>query len=399
MQLSKYTEHIILSFALITLAQLAYALHSGVFSGQLVDPDCYTWLVRATQFHETRLWFDATLYRVDPPYGLEQHWTRPFDVLLVTGAWALTPFIGFESGLYAWGVLISPILMIVSVLFLIWGFAPVYNRRQLLFLALGFIVMPAIFFSFLAGRSDHHSLITLFYIITLGFLMRMMLTPEQKKWSWGAGFFSALGFWVCIELGVFIILPIIVFFSILWFLKEKNSGLALFNYSASLLIFSTCALLIENGFSEFFRPEVDRLSIIFVLFFALVVLYSIIVQKFDFFGKTTFRLIFAGAAAFGILAVMKGVYPQVFSGSEIDPLYRALRSANLAQDKPIYTLEWPGGLISFLFWAGIIIPVSLWFMYSLFARKWWHGLFTSPRKETYVKISLFVLVCLVLYKD
>ena len=397
MQLSKFSGHIILAFFLIFVAQLFYAIQSGVFTGQLVDPDCYTWLVRATQLHETRQWFDATLYRVDPPFGLEQHWTRPFDVLLLAGAWVLTPFMGFEKALYTWGVLVSPLLQIASVLFLIWAFASVYNNRQMMFLTMGFIVQPAIFFSYLVGRPDHHSLITFLFIVSLGFVVRMMSDPGRKLWAWGCGFVSALGFWVCIELGVFLILPVIAFLSILWLLREKDIGSALFSYSVSLLLFSTFALLIQNGLSEFFRPEVDRISIIFILFFFLVTLYAFFVQKYDFYNKIIYRILFAGAAALIIHTIMQAVYPQVFSGSEIDPLYRTLRSANLIQDRPIYSFQWPNGIIWMVFWAGFTIPTLLWFVHALFTRKWWQGLFSSPRKAMYVKLTIFVLVCLVFY--
>ncbi len=399
----KYTEHIIVSFALITLAQLGYAFKAGVFSGQLADPDCYTWLVRAVQFQETRLWFDATLYRVDPPFGLEQHWTRPFDVLLLTGAWALTPFIGFEKGLYAWGVLISPVLLYASVLFLIWGFAPVYNHRQLLFLALGFIVMPAVFASYLAGRPDHHSLITFLFVVALGFVVRMMQEPARKLWSWGAGFVSALGFWVCIELGIFVILPIIVFFSVLWFLKEKDAGSALLNYSASLFIFSTGALLIENGFSGFFHVEVDRLSVFFILFFALITFYSFFIQKYDFSNNIAYRVLFSGAAGFVILLLMytfKLFYvedPQVIAGYGLDALYREVRSPNIGQHQLIYSLEWPQGFIRFIFWAGIIIPTSLWFAHGLIIKKWWQNFSNINKNSIYVRLSIFIILCIVLY--
>ena len=399
MQISKYSEHIILSVVLISITQLAYAFQAGVFNGQLADPDCYTWLVRAAQFHETRLWFDPILYRVDPPYGLEQHWTRPFDILLLTGAWVLSPFIGFEKGLYAWGVLVSPVLMIASVLFLIWGFAPVYNRRQLLFLVLGFIVMPAVYISFLAGRPDHHSLITLFFVVALGFVVRMMQEPARKLWAWGGGFVSALGFWVCIELGVFVILPVIVFLSILWFLKEKDVGTALFNYSASLLLFSAAALLIENGLSEFLRLERDRLSIVFVLFFAMITLYAFFAHQFKFADNTFFRVLFDGLAAMGVMGVMQFLYQQTSITPEVEHLYREIRTGSLGQDMLIYSLQWPEGMYTFIAWAGIVIPVSLWFVYSLFTRKWWQGLFCNPRKTMYVKLSIFVIVSLYFYLD
>ena len=128
MLLRKYPEHIFLSIALITTIQLGIAFKFGVFSGLLADQNCYDWLNRVVQLHESGQWFDATFHRVDPPYGFEQHCTRPFDVLLLAGAWALSPLAGFEKALHFWAALISPLLHVFSALFLVWACSPVFNE-------------------------------------------------------------------------------------------------------------------------------------------------------------------------------------------------------------------------------------------------------------------------------
>ena len=69
---------------------------SPVLDGNLVDPDSFMRLVRVTQLHETGAWYDTSVPRINAPYGDVLHWTRPFDVLLLVGAWALTPFLGFN---------------------------------------------------------------------------------------------------------------------------------------------------------------------------------------------------------------------------------------------------------------------------------------------------------------
>ena len=336
MKLNRLTEPLVLAFALIAATQLAMMFKFDVFSGHLMDPDCYSWLVRATQLHESGNWFDGVLHRVDPPYGLEQHWTRPFDVLLLIGAWALTPFLGFEAALYSWGVLISPLLQIFAVFILIWGFAPVFSHRQLILLAVGFIAQPAIYSAFLAGRPDHHSLITFLFVVSLTFVVRMLMAPERKLWAWAGGVVSALGFWVCIEFGVFVILPILLTLSILWILKEKYVQFTLFHYFLSLLLFSIIALLIQNRVSTFLRPEVDRLSIVFVFFFTLVFIYSFIVSKYNFINKIFFRTLFSFFSGLFVLIALYFIYPEIFSKPSPDTVYRAVRSGNLGQSKYIF---------------------------------------------------------------
>jgi hypothetical protein len=72
-------KHTLGATALILLIQTLVAAHFGIFDGHLHDPNCYSWLTRVLHLHETGNWFDATIPRIDPPHGFEQHWTRPFD--------------------------------------------------------------------------------------------------------------------------------------------------------------------------------------------------------------------------------------------------------------------------------------------------------------------------------
>lgn len=54
-------------------------------SVNLFDPDSCTRLLRVAQLHATGRWYDPTLAAINAPFGLELHWTRPLDVLLLAG--------------------------------------------------------------------------------------------------------------------------------------------------------------------------------------------------------------------------------------------------------------------------------------------------------------------------
>jgi hypothetical protein len=66
---------------MILIIQTMMAVRFGIFDGFLIGTDTYSWLTRVLHLHETGNWFDATIPRIDPPHGFEQHWTRPFDGL------------------------------------------------------------------------------------------------------------------------------------------------------------------------------------------------------------------------------------------------------------------------------------------------------------------------------
>jgi hypothetical protein len=114
--------------ALILLIQTLLAAYTGIFDGLLHDVNCYSWLTRVLQLHETGEWFNARIPRIDPPYGLEQHWTRPFDVLLFIGAWIGAPLVGFKNALYYWGILISPMLQVLALIAFFWALLPLFSN-------------------------------------------------------------------------------------------------------------------------------------------------------------------------------------------------------------------------------------------------------------------------------
>lgn len=96
---------ILIPLAGLALLQALFAWHDvvPVLAGELADTDAYMRMVRVQDLEAGGDWFDARLARVNPPEGHVQHWTRPLDALLLAGAWALEPFLGFGTGLHVWG--------------------------------------------------------------------------------------------------------------------------------------------------------------------------------------------------------------------------------------------------------------------------------------------------------
>jgi asparagine N-glycosylation enzyme membrane subunit Stt3 len=96
-------------------------------AGDLAGPDSYMRLVRVTQLYETGAWFDGFMARSNAPFGHDLHWTRPFDVILLSGAWLASSFWGFESALFRWGSLSSPVFHVALGLAAVWATAPIFD--------------------------------------------------------------------------------------------------------------------------------------------------------------------------------------------------------------------------------------------------------------------------------
>lgn len=128
------------ALALVLLLHLFF-LFSGmtpVLDGHLPGGDSYMRLLRVSHLYETGVWTDMTLPRSNWPYGESQNWTRPADVLLLSGALALKPLLGFERALFWWGSVTAPLLHMAAALALVWAAAPLVapSRRLLVVLAL-----------------------------------------------------------------------------------------------------------------------------------------------------------------------------------------------------------------------------------------------------------------------
>ena len=85
-------------------------------NGQLLDADSYSWLGHVQRLLDTGHWFDHMQPRANWPFGELQHSSRPFDALLLAGAFILSPFFGTEK--VADGFLVSIFLIIFVAIFL-----------------------------------------------------------------------------------------------------------------------------------------------------------------------------------------------------------------------------------------------------------------------------------------
>ncbi len=170
-----------------------------VLDGQLLGTDAYMRLVLVTQLYEKGAWFDGGVARSNAPYGEVLHWTRPLDVLLLAGAWALKPFFGFKGGLYWSGALVSPILWALTCLAFAWASAPFFARDRRPLAMIAFVVQPGVIAYSLAGRADHHMLILLIFVVSLGLTARLLLRPYRAGLAIAAGAAAGLGIWVSVE--------------------------------------------------------------------------------------------------------------------------------------------------------------------------------------------------------
>jgi hypothetical protein len=340
-----------------------------VLDGILVDPDGYMRLNRVLALHDGGSWFDSRYWRINPPEGHVQHWTRPLDAMLLAGAWLLEPVVGFRHGLHLWGVLFSPVCLALSVLALAWAIEPVLDRDSRMFACLAYLMQPTIMAYSSVGRPDHHSLLLLLFVTLLGLTFRLLIDPLDRRSARLAGAIAALSLWISLESLTFVGCSMAVL-GLYWLLGDGGLARQNRDYMATLTITLAVALLIERGPVQPFAIENDRLSILHVTLFALITLFwllaartghsesiwservaRILVHRRQPFARydpprprsagIAGRAVFAGTAVASVGLAMLMLFPELARGplGEVDPLYNEVRLQRIVEIQPLVSLK------------------------------------------------------------
>lgn len=397
---------IALVIALSVAIQAGVALNgiSPVLSGGLVDTDDYMRLVRVEYLWQSGAWFDAVIPRIDPPNGLALHWTRPMDILLLAGAGMASPFFGFNEALFWWGALVSPVLLVISIGAIVWTAAPVLPRPWLPLVAFVFIAQPGELARFMVGRPDHHGLLILLLILSLGFALRILSNPERNFYAVAAGLTGALAIWVSIE-SLVVVIATVATFGLCWLLGNRRMLRALAIHSTALCAGLAFALLVERGPASFFVVEIDKVSILHLAIFALSALTwwgLLAAQKSGWLDARPVRqATWAGGATAISLLVFWSLFPQAFAnpmGMGGD-LYLRVHFANISEIQPLIDVtalqgeRWAKAVGNAILWLGIAIPAMPWLAYRL-----WHSRGTARQLWLLIAISSLAFVSLTLYQ-
>lgn len=332
----------VLAFILLAF-QLGGYFYNNKDHYKLQDPDCYMRLVRVQEFEKTHDWHNSVIYRSNAPYGEELHWTRPFDLLLLAGAKILQPFLGFKKALLIFGIIISPLLQFASALALIWAVSVFFKDiQEKLRLAILFLLQPGSYIPFLAGRPDHHGLLLLFFIIEIGFFLRLLYKPSEKN-AWILGALLAFSMWLSIE-SLTVVFLFFAALGVIW-ISDKEKSLSSITVTAmSLFLFSTVFLIIERPISLLTFPEYDRISIVHVLLFALSAFLFLSLTNLErrkllpkYFPSRTALLLLGGGL---ILGMMGHAFPKFFQGpyAQVDPHAVEVWLRGVKEVRPLFKL-------------------------------------------------------------
>lgn len=218
----------------------------AVLDGRLFDPDCYMHLQRALQMMEGGRWRLPQDWRVDAPFGGVMHWTSLFDLLLVVGGKALALFgLPARDGLFWWGSLISPLLLLPALPVFHWGFRPLLGDRMLPLMLFLLVLQGQSGAAFQLGRPDHQSLLMACFLVQLGCAAAMIDGRAGTRAALVSGLAQGLALWCSVE-GLLFVVATAVPLAVAWVMDGRPALRLLRWHSVAALAVVLLALAYEQ---------------------------------------------------------------------------------------------------------------------------------------------------------
>ena len=313
---------------------------------ELADSDSYLRLLRVENLHKGGNWYDPVFLRINPPHGQTSHWTRPFDVLLLAGATPIALFTDFESALFWWGIIISPVLMIAALVALQWSTKSVLSGDGPFLAGFIFILQSITLTYYQAGRPDHHSLIILAFILSIGLALRMIIKPFSVRLCYLTGVISGFSMWVSVE-SILITCLILVVLGLFWALENGDFLDKSLHYAVALFVATGLSLVLERSWDSLLAEEYDRLSIVHVSIFGLVAVVwaamFVLNRRTQLFRRRGRRISAIPACAAFVALVVILSFPKFYKGplADIDPKLITVWFSKIPEVRPLISKAAP----------------------------------------------------------
>lgn len=284
-------------------------------------PDSYMRLERVNILAESGNWYDNTIERAGSEEGADIHWTRPMDVLILTLAAPIRPFMNDRDAFELAGIFLPALMSLLLVFLVLWALLPLMQSQNLLLVVVLIGAQPALQSYLGIGRIDHHAVLAALMAGVLGCLVRASNPDFSKKFATLAGILTGLGIWISLEF-LIVYVPLTIGLGVCWALWGKPWRLANRNFAIGVMSICGIGLIIDTPLSEYLVDRYDRLTIAQVFLVACPVLFWTIFAKFldetDQLGRRFLGTAAFGAACFLCIALF---LPNLFVGpmAEADP--------------------------------------------------------------------------------
>jgi hypothetical protein len=243
--------------------RVAHMTGGFLADGSLADPDSWTRTLRVLALHEGAGWRDTMLGTLSAPEGLSLHWTRPLDLMILVPA-QIAMLFGVEARqAILWSAAwICPAQHLPALVAGVWAAKAIWPGMPAWFAAVLLLGNGAALAYSIPGRADHHTLILLAALLTLGAGMRAAANPDRAAQAWLAGLAGGFGIWISPE-ALLVVAPLLAGLGLAWLIAWDGSRHALqgARAGAGLALMLAVAIVTERPVSDWLLDEQDRVSV------------------------------------------------------------------------------------------------------------------------------------------
>jgi hypothetical protein len=231
----------------------------SVLAGSLNDPDSYMRLLRLEQGIRAGH-LVVTVARDDSDAGVMVEWSRLLDMLLWVMAAPFALFLGWHRALFIAGVALGPLSVGALGAALAWVVEPFAARRFLWTAPVAAAVLPGVLTYAVPGVVHYHILLLVLIAVTVGFVARAW--QDDVGYGFLAGVSGGFAIWLTPETMPFVLMA---FAALLIRWMHVRLGAAMTACAAGCLDVLGFALVIDPPQGGYGVPEIDRLSLVYVV--------------------------------------------------------------------------------------------------------------------------------------
>jgi hypothetical protein len=322
----------LVAIAFVASLGMAWPMMAPVWSsGYFGDTDDALRMVQVRDLLAGQGWFDLTIYRLNPPDGLFNHWSRIVDLPLILLLKIFGLFLTPDHAERA-ARIVFPALMLLLLFMAVARAAQSMFGQEGIAPALLLVVLSGVSIGqFQPGRIDHHAPQIVLLAWTFAISVDALDSARLSKMA-VAGALSAISLGISIENITFIV-ALISFCILLWAIRDDlQHRTAMRSYGIGLLTTLTVIFLVTVGPTRWSIASCDALSVSYLVPFALLAAGLVLFSFLSVASSATRIAMMLGLGSI-LAAVSAYVFPQCLQGplSSVDPVLRSYWLDNVSE--------------------------------------------------------------------
>lgn len=280
------------------------------------DTDDYMRLVYVWEYMNGNLgWYDHVIARSNVPFGCDIHWTRLYDLILISGAYIFKPFCNtLKDALFNWSTIVTSVISCFSIIEFYKICRNFFSKELCVLSGIVFMLHPIIYAQTRAFRPDHHAFLILLAVIMVRCFMDFIISLKSKNYQIPA-FKLATAYSLAITASpelLIVLLPLEFFFIVHWCVVRSNSKAIAIKSWYWALTTAICYLIFSSdGYHAIRTIDYDKISIVHVSIAFASAIFWTVMNRLNIISTPRRAVLRVICVGFPIIAIICAAFPDI----------------------------------------------------------------------------------------